>query len=171
MKRLTLILVLIAAFISNPIAAQSKKELKKEQEEKEYQATKALIESGNFMFEANSCTTQRGRRIDLVTNINYMNFEGSTVTSEMPFFGGSQLSHYESSGGFQFVNEDVDYIIDFNDKKRKITIKFKGKGDIEIVQLFLNIYASGNTTMNATSTHRDFITYRGEVKPLKSEKE
>lgn len=170
MKNLVFPFIAIIFLIAQPLSAQSKKELKKEQELIEYTETKTLIESGEFMFEARSCNTQKGRRIDLTTNSGYLEINGSTVTSDMPYFGFSQLSSYESSGGFNFVNEDVDFKIDFNDKKRKITIKFKAKGEAEIIDIFLLIYGSGTTSMNATSSHRDFITYRGEIKPLKKEK-
>lgn len=171
MKSISILFIAIFLCNINALMAQSKKEIKKEEERMAFEAAKELIESKAFIFEATSCNTQKGRRIDLTTSINYLKIEGTTVSSDLPFFGYSQLSHYESSGGFTFVDEEVEYKIEYNDKKNKITIRFQARGETEVINFFFNVFSENSASLNATSTHRDFITYRGNLKPIQKEED
>ena len=170
MKKATLIIVTLLLIVSKPILAQSKKELKKQAELKEYTKTKKIIESGLYTFEATSTNTQKGRRIDLTTNYNSLKIDNAHVIADLPFFGFSQVSSFKGNGGIIFDEENIDYKIEYNDKKHKITIKFKAKNKSEIFDLFLTIYSDATATLNVSSSHRDFMSYRGDVKEVSKEK-
>ena len=166
MKKAILTIVTLILIISNPILAQSKKELKKQTEQKEYTKTKKLIEGGIYTFEATSANTQKGRRIDLTTSFNSLKINNVHAVADLPFFGISQVSSFKGDGGIKFDTENIDYKIEHNEKKHRITIKFKAKNKTEVFDLFLTIYADASATLNVSSSHRDFMSYRGDVKEV-----
>ena len=88
----------------------------------------------------------------------------------MPFFGFSQVSSFKGDGGIKFDSENVDYKIEYNDKKQRIIIKFKAKNKVETFDLFLTVYSDTTTTLNVSSSQRDFMSYRGNVKEVPVEK-
>jgi len=170
MKKATLIIATFLFVLSNPIIAQSKKELKKQKAAKEYIKTKKLIERGLYTFVATSANTQKGRRIDLTTNYNSLKINNKHVIADLPFFGFSQVSNFKGDGGIVFDVENVGYKIEYIDKKHKITIKFEAKNKTETFDLFLTVYADRTSTLNVSSSHRDFMSYRGDVKEVSEEK-
>lgn len=170
MKKATFIIVVLLLIVSNTTFAQSKKELKKQAEYKEYTKTKKLIQGGVYTFEATSANTQKGRRIDLTTSFNSLKINNAYAIADLPFFGFSQVSNFKSDGGIKFDSENVDYEIEYNDKKHRITIKFKAKNKAETFDLFLTVYSDATATLNVSSSQRDFMSYRGDVKEVAVEK-
>ncbi|MFK5879812.1 MAG: DUF4251 domain-containing protein [Flavobacteriaceae bacterium] len=170
MKKAAFIIVTLFFIVSNPILAQSKKELKKQKEQKEYTKIKKLIQGGIYTFEAISANTQKGRRIDLTTNSNFLKINNPHTIADLPFFGFSQVSSFKGDGGIKFDSENVDYKIEYNDKKHRITIKFKAKNKAEAFDLFLTVYSDATATLNISSSHRDFMSYRGNIKETPLEK-
>lgn len=170
MKKATLIIVTLILIVSNPILAQSKKELKKQAEQEQYTKTKKLIESGLYTFEATSANTQKGRRVDLTTSFNSLKINNSNAVADLPFFGISQVSHFKGDGGIKFDTKNIDYKIEHNDKKYRITIKFKAKNKTETFDLFLTVFADASATLNVSSSQRDFMSYRGAIKEVPVEK-
>ena len=130
MKKALLTIVTLILIVSNPILDQSKKELKKQAEQEQYTKTKKLIESSLYTFEATSANTQKGRRIDLTTSLNSLKINNSRVVADLPFFGISQVSSFKGDGGIKFDIENIDFKIEHNDKKNRITIKFKANNKI-----------------------------------------
>lgn len=170
MKTATITIIALFLIVSNPILAQSKKELKKQKEQKEYANTKKLIESGAYTFEATSANTQKGRWIDLTTNFNSLKINNAHAIADLPFFGFSQVSSFKGDGGIKFDSENIDYKIEYINKKNKITIKFKAKNKTETFDLFLTVYSDATATLNVSSSQRDFMSYRGEIKQVSLEK-
>ena len=170
MKKVVFIIAALLIVIANPTFAQSKKELKKQAELKEYNKTKKLIQGGVYTFEATSANTQKGRRIDLTTSSNSLKINNVNAIADLPFFGFSQVSSFKGDGGIKFDSENVDYKIEYNDKKQRIIIKFKAKNKVETFDLFLTVYSDTTTTLNVSSSQRDFMSYRGNVKEVPVEK-
>jgi len=170
MKKALLITATLLLVFSNPIIAQSKKELKKQKKQEEYTKTKKIIESGIYTFEASSANTQKGRRIDLTTSFNSLKINKAHAIADLPFFGFSQVSSFKGDGGIKFDSENVDYKIEYIDNKHRITIKFKAKNKAETFDLFLTIYSDATATLNVSSSHRDFMSYRGVIKEVPLEK-
>jgi len=170
MKKATFIITALLLIVSNPTFAQSKKELKKQVELKEYTKTKKLIQRGVYTFEATSANTQKGRRIDLTASFNSLKINNAHAIADLPFFGFSQVSNFKGDGGIKFDSENIDYKIEYNDKKHRITIKFKVKNKAETLDLFLTVYSDATATLNVSSSHRDFMSYRGDVEEVPLEK-
>lgn len=163
MKKVVFLFLSISIFGFQSINAQSKKELKKQQQEKEYENTKKLIESGNFTFNPDWVNTQRGRRVNIAGDGNYLKFKGKTTTADLPFFGEAYSGSYGGSGGIVFSNSDTTYGIEYNDKKMKINIKFKASEKSESFDVILEIFSNKNGTLRVNSSNRSVISYNGKI--------
>ena len=103
MKR-TAILISVCMLMNSLVFSQSKKELKKEKEEKEYQKILTLIEGQNFEFEADWATAQGGRRINLISSPNFLKIKNDSAIIYLPYFGTltSAASAMTNEGGIIF---------------------------------------------------------------------
>lgn len=168
----TVIIFLATFFVAiNSFNAQSKKELKNQEDLKKYEAMKSLVENGELSFEANTAFTQSGRRIDLVTNPNNLTLDGETSTGDLPYYGIIHSASFSEDYGINFKNENTEYSIKYNDKKQKIIIKFRAQNNTESFNLTLTISGDGYASLNINSSHRNLINYNGHVKTLESKKE
>lgn len=146
--------------------AQSKKELKEQKKEKEFAEIQELIASGNFFFDANAVYTQSGRRIDLTTNPGTLTFKDGENLADLPYFGVSQSAGYGDRTGITFEKQKTNYTIETNDKKHSVIIKFNANNSPETFNIQLTVFASGTANLNVSSSHRNFISYQGKIKPL-----
>lgn len=163
---ISLILVLL---LISPIIAQTKEEKKKLKEEaaqKEYEATKVLIESGTYSFNATFANTQKGRRIDLTTNSGYLTISNNKAKADLPYFGVVHVASIGNSG-VEFENENVEFEIEFDDKKQRIGIDFKANHKSESYDISLTVFKNGNANLTVSSVRRDRISYSGNITALK----
>lgn len=167
MKKILFLFVTISLLTTNVTEAQSKKELKEEKKAAEYKVTKALIESGTYGFEASYCNTQKGRRIDLTSNGDSLIIDGSLSGANLPYFGVAQVSNMGGDAGITFENDNTEYNIEYNDKKYKITIRFKAKNKTEVFDVFITVFGNRNTTVGISSSQRNYISFGGDIAELK----
>jgi len=172
MKKLITLLVLVI-FVTSPIIAQTKEEKKAAKAEnslKEYEAMKELVNSKSLMFVADWTTTQKGRRVDLMSNPNFIKIDNKNADIFLPFFGVSQIAAYGAGGGIEFKGEVENYNVKFDDKKQKATVKFKGKNDkSENFDFTIQIFGGGSTSVNVNSNHRNNARYNGKTTILEKE--
>lgn len=172
MKKIITFLLMVVTMLPS-IEAQSKKDkkaLKKEEEALAYSETKTLIESGAFDFEAYSLTTQKGKRIDLTTNANFLTIKNSKGSARLPYFGTVQVANMSGESGIVFENAAIEnYSIKFKDKKQKIIIKFKVQsGHGELLTFTLTVFKGGTTSVSVFSSQRNSISYDGAISLLES---
>ncbi|MDN3641746.1 DUF4251 domain-containing protein [Lutimonas halocynthiae] len=171
MKKTTLI-VFVCMLINTIVFAQSKKELKKEQEQKEYQKIAALIESQNFEFEADWATSQSGRRVNLISNSNFLRIKNDSAQIYLPYFGTltSGVAAMTNDGGVEFSGLIENYEMTVDDKKQKISVKFNATTKNDTFNFYLTIFRGGNTLTNLNSNFRSAIKYDGITREIKTKK-
>lgn len=145
-----------------------KKQIKEENAVKEYAVTKDLINSGNFKFVADWARTQKGRRINLISNPNYLKIISSEADIYLPYYG---VVHTPSAGlayesGIVFKGTPKNYKVEINDKKLKIKITFEGKGKNDQFDFILNIYKNGSANLSVNSNIRNSMVYDGVISEL-----
>ena len=152
--------------------AQTKEEKQKSKEEtatQEYEATKSLIESGEYKFIPDWAITLKGKRINLTANYGYLIINKEIAEADLPYFGIAQTPSYSGDGGIKFNNEEVVYQIEYNDKKQTINVRFKANHKSESYKLILSVLKSGNSHLNISSSKRNSISYSGKItKPINS---
>ena len=169
MKRIIISFYLIITFFFgyNVNAQSSKKEEKAQKKLEAYQKVVSLIESGKFEFQARKANPQRGRQIDLATNPNYLRVDQDNVKAEMPYFGVVQSGLLSGESGVKFDGESLSYVVDKDDKKQKVTIKFKVRDNGESYNCILSVSGESNATLSISFNRRDRISYYGGIYEIK----
>ncbi|MCC9071150.1 DUF4251 domain-containing protein [Flavobacterium sp. F-65] len=163
MKTKLSILLVLSCFLSVSVFAQKKtsKELKAEKELQQQKQIEALIDSKNFVFEAQKISPQGGRVIILDYNTYFLKFNPEKVTCDLPFFGRGFNIGYGSEGGIKF--EGVPENVKVEKKKKYYNLKAIVKGKDDIYNLIFSIFFNGSTTLSVNSNNRSSITYYGEI--------
>lgn len=169
MKTKLSILLLLFGFLNFSALAQekSKKELKAEREAKKQKEIEALIDSQNFVFEAQKVTPQGGRLINIDYNTYFLKFNTEKSTADLPFFGRGYNVGYGSDGGIKFEGKPENIKVEKNKKKYILKASVKGKDDV--YDLMFTIFYNGETSLSVNSNNRAPIFYDGVVSAPKDE--
>lgn len=172
MKKLFIVCSILIFSINLSLAQtkEEKKKIKEEAEKKEFETTKSLIKSGEYKFIADWATTQSGTKINLATNHGYLKIEKENAEADLPYFGDVQVASNSGKGGIEFKNEIDNYAVEFNDKKKTVTIQFKATEKSEFFNLILTVFKSGNASLDISSNKRNSIGYDGKVNELSDPK-
>ena len=89
----------------------------------------------------------------------------------MPYFGRAYSGGYSSSdGGIIFDGPMETYDVSTNDKKRRVTIKFKVKGTDDTYTCTLTVSGINNASLSVISNKRQSISYTGYLSESSEEK-
>lgn len=168
----TVFFMLLCILMTSVVLSQSKKELKKEQELKEYQEMTALIEGQNFEFEADWATSQNGRRVNLTSNSNFLRIKNDSAIIYLPYFGTltSGAAAMTDDGGINFNGLMENYELKIDDKKQKISVQFSGTTKNDTYNFYLTFFRGGNTLVNLNSNFRSSIKYDGKTREIRTKK-
>lgn len=181
-----ILLAMLFVFSLTMTSAQTKAEkkaLKLEKAEAAYSNIKALIESGEYEFEASWAiplgneisrinfvgnNTFFGNRINLTGSSNYLKMDGKNADLFLPYFGTVHrtTSYSRPGNGLEFKGEFEDLEVNYIDSKRKIDIEFEVNTNREQLRAHLTVGASGTAYLSINSSNRLSIRYNGKIKPL-----
>jgi len=157
-----ILLFLLSAFSFSASAQEkTKKELKQERELKKQNEIKALIDSQNFVFEAQKATPQGGRLIQLDYNTYFLKFKTDNTTCDLPFFGRGYNVGYSTDGGIKFEGKPENVRVE--SKKNNTILKATVRGASDVYDLTFSIFYNGSTTLSVSSNNRGPISYDGVV--------
>lgn len=153
MKNVLLIFALVFGLTA---AAQSKDSAK-------VAAVKTLVESGNYVFKAQTALPLRGPVRQLTSPFDLTVTLPAKIVSNLPYYGRAYSAVDPLNGGMNFTTKDFDYTITPR-KKGGWDIAIKPK-DIkqDVSQLYLTITQDGYASLRATSSNRDPISYNGSI--------
>ncbi len=162
--------ILILLLASGSLMAQSKKE---EQEKKlvqknvAYEATKKLIESGSYFFNAERVTARSMGGISLNSLQNGIIVKNGEVEVNLPYFGAVRSAGYNRNPGIIFKGIPEKYSVDYIEKKRRSIIKISIRSSTEYHDISLIVSSGGRTDVKVISSSRDNISYSGYLLPIK----
>lgn len=161
--------VLLLSFLNFSVLAQekSKKELKAERELQKQKEIETLINSKNFVFEAQKVTPQGGRLIILDYNTYFLKFNTDKTTCDLPFFGRGYNIGYGSDGGIKF--EGIPENIKIENRKKSYNVKATVKGKDDVYDLMFTVFYNGGASLSVNSNNRAPIFYDGEISAPKSD--
>ncbi|PBI90850.1 hypothetical protein BSF41_15550 [Flavobacterium sp. ACN2] len=159
--KLYVFLFLIAFNFSVSAQEKTKKELKQERELKKLNEIKALIDSQNFVFEAQKAMPQGGRLLQLDYNTYFLKFKADSATCDLPFFGRGYNVGYNGDGGIKFEGKPEN--IKVENKKNNTILKATVRGTSDVYDLTFSIFYNGNTTLSVSSNNRGPISYDGVI--------
>jgi len=171
MKKI-LVLFFLTTLVYAPTYGQTKKEKRAEKAAKDFENTKELIDEKVYSFEADWATTQQGRRINLVTNPNYLQINKDSANIFLPYFGVAHTSTmaYNGSdgGGINFKGVVENYEVSVDEKKQKIIVKFLANSKKESSNFILTVFKSGSSLLSVSSNIRSNISYEGNTGKIKT---
>ncbi|KAF2078906.1 DUF4251 domain-containing protein [Flavobacterium sharifuzzamanii] len=163
MKTTMSVLLFLLSIVSFSVSGQekTKKELKQERELKKQNEIKAIINSQNFVFEAQKATPQGGRLIQLDYNTYFLKFKIDNTTCDLPFFGRGYNVGYSTDGGIKFEGKPENVRVE--SKKNNTILKATVRGASDVYDLTFSIFYNGSTTLSVSSNNRGPISYDGVV--------
>lgn len=167
--KLSFLLVLLTFITSNGFAQEkTKKQLKAERELQKQKETEALINSKNFVFEAERANPMGYRTIILDFNTYTMKVSEEKVTCDLPYFGrGYNVAYGSSDGGMKFEGKPEKITIE--KKKKGYNIKMTVKGERDVYVLLFSVFYDGGANVSINSNNRGVISYDGKIRAPKTE--
>ncbi|WP_276392112.1 DUF4251 domain-containing protein [Eudoraea chungangensis] len=173
MKKYFILLLIICWTLQNA-RAQTKEEKKLEKQEKklqkqkvgdeQYANMKALIDSKNYIFEANRATATGAGGISMATNPNKILVDQAEVDIDMPYFGVIRSGGgYNNESGIRYKGIPDKYEVSHVEKKRQIIVRIIFTNSTETHNVKLTIGKEGQTNVLIISSGRNNITYSGMV--------
>lgn len=160
-SRFLFIAVLLLIVFSQGAMAQknSKNDAKK-------MSLKNMVDSQNFVFEAQSVTPLRGN-FRMLTSPYDVVVSKDTLSSYLPFFGRAYTPQInQTQSPLDFTSTSFSYSVSLN-KKGGWYVTIKPKDETDIQQYLFTIFDNGNANLSVTSTSRDAISFNGNVKKKK----
>jgi len=154
---LLIFFLLLFAFSHEGIAQQNKKSVSKKA------AVKNMIDSQQFVFEAQSVTPLRGNFRSLTSSYD-VTVTKDSLRSYLPYFGRAFNPPYNPSASpLDFTSTKFSY--SFSSRKKNVwNIIIKPKDNSEIQQYLFTVFDNGRASLNVTSTSRDPILFNGYVR-------
>ncbi|MFW5831600.1 MAG: DUF4251 domain-containing protein [Prolixibacteraceae bacterium] len=172
MKNIVFTLILLVSFFSVNAQDDSRKSRKERKAEKKAQKTeeiKSALNNKTFIFNATHALPMGG-------GSKYLNYDydvvvkNDTVVSYLPFYGVAYHVEYGARNlGFDFSQpvekyemkkEDDGYMVDFEVDK-----------GMDHLNYTFHISETGNATLHVSSTHRQSITYYGNIEKVEEKEE
>jgi hypothetical protein len=125
-------------------------------------AMKALVESGNYVFKAQTAMPLTGR-VRTLTDDYTLKVSKESVVSDLPFFGQAYAAPMDpSKTGLQFTSKKFDYTATPR-KKGGWDVLIKPRDYNDVQQLVLTISTAGYASLQVTSTSRQAISFNGII--------
>ncbi len=162
---LALLLLLSISLVGTGQTKKEKKELKAQQEEEQFAGMKNHIESGTYEFNADWANSFQGKRVNLVTNPNYLRLDQDKARIYLPYFGVAHNSApaYSNMGAMEFEGSVDNYKVKINDKKKQVVVTFRCRAEKEVIDFTLSVFPDGNARLNANSNVRTSVNYDGKM--------
>lgn len=166
---------LLIIFLLGGLAVQStaqtraeKKQAKKELQQKSFMELKEWFEKGEFEFVAEWANTQKGRRVNLISNPNSLIVRHAVLNADLPYFGVVQVGNMSGDGGINVEDEPLlQEKIKYNEKKFRLIYSFEVKTQRgELLNCIFTIQANQTASLSIRSSQRNQITYTGVVRSL-----
>ncbi|NEV94356.1 DUF4251 domain-containing protein [Psychroflexus sp. YR1-1] len=126
--------------------------------------TNALAQIGNSSLFAPG---DNASQINITGDSNYLKFEGDTVSADLPYFGERQMGGgYSDDDGIVFIGQPKDLETIKAKDENKYIIRFDIQKETESFQIRLTFYPNHKATIHVTSSHRNQISYRGNLEDV-----
>ncbi|HXD77412.1 MAG TPA: DUF4251 domain-containing protein [Puia sp.] len=129
------------------------------------QPVKALVDSQNYVFQAQTVQPLRGPVHQVTTDLYTLKITKHKVISDLPYFGRAYVAPMDpSKGALQFTLTYFSYSVRPGKHGGwNVTIRPKDSKDIQALEL--NISSAGYASLQVIATNMDAISFNGVVTP------
>ncbi|CAL1519297.1 DUF4251 domain-containing protein [Chitinophaga sp. MM2321] len=161
----TVFIFSMIALTTGSLYAQETKTQKKEEKAAE---VKALIDSRNYVFVAQSALPMNGRTRQLTSEYN-VTVTADSVVSYLPYFGRAYSAPYGSNKSpLDFKTKQFKYTSTPR-KKDGWSISVKPTDQQDIQNINITVSSSGYGTLQVTSNNRQPMSFNGYIKEGKKQ--
>ena len=128
-----------------------------------YEAIESIVDSRSFTFNATAAAPMGGSNIQLTSRYYEVVFHGDSISANLPYYGNSQESSYDSEGGIAFTRQPDQYTVDKNDKRYRINIHFVIRESSNRIEGNLSVSHEGYASLTMESSRRSTVTYKGYI--------
>lgn len=172
MKRTVFLIITALMFTIVNVHGQekkSKKQLKEEKKAQQIKDTKSMIESGTFVFKATTANPMGSSTINLTTEYD-VKVTKDSLYSYLPYYGRAYIASYGGTDSPMVFDSKFESI-NIEETKKGYTVKVITRNESDRLEYNFHISETGSATLNVTSTNRQSISYFGNLKMDKKEKE
>lgn len=141
----------------------SRKEKRKTEMEANFLKTKGILNSKQFVVEADWLGNSWGSRIPVTSNLNFISIdsvEAIIQTGNNSLFGPNGLGGVTAKGSISSWKMNV------NEKNKSVSIKLNVLSPVDTFTVFMNVSASGNVTADINGIRAGKLYYYGRIVPL-----
>ncbi len=124
----------------------------------------AAIDKQAFQFDSRFVQPARGRSLNITGNY-FLRVTPEKIVADLPYFGRAYSAPIGSEGGIKFESSDFEYDVRTTGKGGK-EIRIKINNSAVVREMTLTTFGNGNADLRVTPANKQFISYRGEVRPL-----
>jgi len=165
MKNISKLFIIFFVLSFNCSFAQlTKKEKRQQKKEMKAIEIKQLVNQKQFVFKANSLTTNSGFNKNLSSDYD-LTLKKDSVIAYLPFWGKAYTSSFNDEGGIKFSEKLKEFEnSDLGKKGQNINFSVKTKDDTFYFNL--NISSQGFANVTVTSTNKSQISYYGQIEAI-----
>lgn len=128
-----------------------------------YDELSDLVESREFEIIHDWAQPMQGGNINLIGNANFIRFEGDSINLFLPYFGVRHSGGaYGGEAGIEYEGPPENLKVKKEDSR--ILLSFEGDQDSENLRFLITLFPNGNATTSVSSSQRQVISYRGDVR-------
>lgn len=166
MKKHTFILAALFCILITPIYAQNETVKAQLATPKVQNDVRALLNSNNFEFVANTVFPLGQPPKNLVGSDYTITFSPKMVISNMPYYGRAYSTPMGRDKGMRF--KGAPEIFTVSTKGSPYSVQTTVTNEKDTYSISLEVEASGYATLGIATNNRQTITYHGEVVALKN---
>lgn len=127
------------------------------------QPVKNLVDSQNYVFQAQSVQSMRGPLRQITTDLYTLKVTRQKIVSDLPYFGRAYIAPSDpTKSPLRFTLKSFDYTVTPG-KKQGWTVMIRPKDNKDIQEMQLDISSAGYATLEVISANRDAITFSGII--------
>jgi hypothetical protein len=163
---ITMLTFFLASGVSAQDNAKSKKEVKKIERDsianREYQLTKNMIDSMNFVLEADYLSNQYGHRIPVTSTLNFIMVDSTHAVLQT---GRNSGMGYNGVGGVTAEGSISNWNVKTDKKNKSFFIQMDVMSNIGIYNVFMNVSSSGKATARLSGLWPGQLVWDGYIVP------
>jgi len=165
-----IIIILILAFVSNVILAQTgnespaatRKEKRNAEIEKQYELNKMMLENRNFVLQADRLQDRRGHLVNVISTINFIAVDSATAIIQI---GSNSRIGPNGVGGVTAKGAITSWKLTENKKQKSFDLSFNVMTPIGMYDLFFTISPSNTASAILTGLSAGELTFNGQLVP------
>ena len=129
-----------------------------------------VTNDGKFAIENQWALPLGSSMINLISNPNYIRFKKDSVDLFLPYFGVRHSGGgYGSEVGLRYEGIAKELKLEKDPDDKNVILQFEADQGTENLQFLIRLYPDGTTSTSVTSSQRNTISYRGNIKELREE--